>query len=59
MKLRIEVKNARVWLPLAADNEPIAGKITAREMSWICQGPSLGPFDGRGCKERELFCRLI
>ena len=26
-ELRIEVKNARVWFPLAADKEPIAGKL--------------------------------
>jgi hypothetical protein len=26
-ELRIEVKDARVWLPLAADEEPIAGKL--------------------------------
>jgi hypothetical protein len=54
-ELQIEVKKAKVWLPLAADEEPIAGK-HRREVSGICQGPSLGLFDGRSCKERELFC---
>lgn len=54
-ELRIKVKDARVWLPLTADEEPIAGK-RRREVFGICQGPSLGLFDGHGCKEREMFC---
>ena len=50
-ELRIEVKNAKVWLPLTADEEPITGKQPPGGVQnffkvLICTG--------HGCKEREF-----